>query len=318
MYSELKFVQGSVAKKDLVPALTHFAIENGTVRGYNGMLALCSPIALDIECKPQAEPLIKAISNCNEVIQITLTPTGKLSLKSGKFKAMINCLPGDTPHVMPEGEEIELDGKSLISAMKTIIPFVGDDASRPWSNGILFANDSAYATNNVVMIEYWTGVTVSRPINIPRAAIKELIRIGEAPTHAQLGATSMTFHYEGGKWLRTQLLETDWPDFKRILDKEGVAQEKMNYAIFDGLKVVKPFVDKFGRVIFSQGKLSTHDEDSEGASYELEDFPFEGVYNIEMLNLLDGVAHTIDFAAYPAPCIFYGDRLRGAIIGMRI
>ena len=45
MLKALKFVQGAVSKKDLVPALTHFRIENGTVRSYNGMLALCTPIS---------------------------------------------------------------------------------------------------------------------------------------------------------------------------------------------------------------------------------------------------------------------------------
>jgi len=29
MLRELKFVQGAVAKKDLLPAMTHFAIEGG-------------------------------------------------------------------------------------------------------------------------------------------------------------------------------------------------------------------------------------------------------------------------------------------------
>ncbi|QFR59683.1 hypothetical protein P6F33_gp82 [Pseudomonas phage Quinobequin-P09] len=47
-------------------------------------------------------------------------------------------------------------------------------------------------------------------------------------------------------------------------------------------------------------------------------FPFEGVYQIEMLKLLKDVAQKIDFSAYPNPCLFYGDRLRGAIVGMRL
>ena len=54
MLKELKFVQGAVSSKDFIPALTHFRIENGTVRSFNGLLALCSPIALDIDCTPKA------------------------------------------------------------------------------------------------------------------------------------------------------------------------------------------------------------------------------------------------------------------------
>jgi len=44
MLKELRFVQGAVAKKDFVPAMTHFRIEKGTVRSFNGNLAICSPL----------------------------------------------------------------------------------------------------------------------------------------------------------------------------------------------------------------------------------------------------------------------------------
>ena len=105
MLTELKFVQGAVAKKDFIPSLTHFIIEDGTVRGYNGMLALCSPLPFDIACKPKADSLVKAIANCAETVQLSLTPAGRLSIKSGKFKAFIDCIPDETtPHVQPEGE----------------------------------------------------------------------------------------------------------------------------------------------------------------------------------------------------------------------
>ena len=66
MLDELKFVQGSVSRKGFIPELTHFNIKDGMVRGYNGTLALCTPIPFDIDCVPKAEPLIKAIQNCVE------------------------------------------------------------------------------------------------------------------------------------------------------------------------------------------------------------------------------------------------------------
>ena len=73
MLNELKFVQGSVAKKDFLPALTHFAIADGKVRGYNGSIALCSPIPFDIVCNPKAEPLVRAIANCSDTVALALT-----------------------------------------------------------------------------------------------------------------------------------------------------------------------------------------------------------------------------------------------------
>lgn len=317
MLKSLKFVQGSVAKKDFVPSLSHFRIENGTVRGYNGMLALCSPIPFDITCTPKAEPLVKAISNCAETVQLTMTPAGRLSIRSGKFKAFVDCVEGDTPHVHPEGEHVVIEGAALLQAFKTVAPFIGDDASRPWSNGVLLLGQSAFATNNITLVEYWTGITVPRPFNIPRAAVREMLRIGEAPESVQMTDVSITFHYSGGRWLRTQLFETQWPDLSKVLNKESNPQP-LDARLFEALTNLKPFADKMGRILFcGAGKIATHDDETEGAGYELEGFDHTGVYQIDMLGLLEGNVKTIDWSLYPAPCMFFGDKLRGAIVGMR-
>jgi DNA polymerase III sliding clamp (beta) subunit (PCNA family) len=316
MLKELKFVQGAVAKKSFVPELTHFQIRNGFVRGYNGSLALCAPIALDFDCLPKAEALVKAIQNCNDTIQLSVTQAGRLSIKSGTFKAFIDCFDThETPDLEPEGEPIEFDGVALLHALKTIAPFVGDDASRPWANGALLKGQSVYATNNVVLVEYWVGVQFPKILNLPRSAIKEIIRIGEPPTSAQCTENSITFHYPGGRWIRSQLLAVQWPDLELVLSKEST-QSPLDKRLFDGLKVVKPFVDKMGRILFDANGIRTHHDEGEGAAYEIEGFNCEGVYALEMLELLDGVANTIDFTAYPNAALFYGDRLRGAIIGL--
>lgn len=316
MLKELKFVQGAVAKKDLLPAMTHFAIEGGHVRAYNGTIALSSPIPFDIDCKPKASPLVQAIANCDETVTLSMTPAGKLKIQSGKFKAFIDCVDGETPHVLPEGEEVTFDGEHLLKAFKTVAPFVGNDASRVWTNGVLLKGASAYATNNVTLVEYWIGVEMPFTVNIPIAAVKEIIRINEAPTHAQVTSESITFHYTDGRWVRSQLFSTEWPDLAKVLDREAQVID-MDERIFEGLEVVKQFTDKMGRIYFQNQMLKTHLEDGLGATFDLDGFPYEGVYQIEMLRLLKGVAQKIDLAAYPNPCIFYGERLRGAIIGMK-
>lgn len=318
MLKELKFVQGAVAKKDFLPAMTHFVIEDGRVRAYNGMIALSSPLPFDIDCIPKAEPLVRAITNCDETVTLSMTPAGKLRIQSGKFRAFIDCIDEETLHVVPEGEEVELDGEAMLEALKVIHPFIGDDASRPWTNGVLLRGQSAFATNNVVLVEYWVGAQFPVTVNVPRQAIREMLRINEAPTHAQVCDSSITFHYPDGRWVRAQLFESEWPDLAKVLDKECNAIT-VDQRIFDALATIKPFADKMGRVFISEGVLSTSPEfDAEGASYEIPGLPFAGVYNIEMLNLLKGVAMHADFTTYPEPCLFYGNRLRGAIIGMRI
>lgn len=322
MLADLKFVQGAVAKKDFLPAMTHFAIEKGTVRAYNGVIALCTPIDLNLECKPKADMFVHAISKCEEGVTpvLSMTKAGRLSIKSGKSGWFVDCVTEDTPHVWPEGKRCDFDGAAVLKAFETLQPFIGNDASRRWSTGVLLRGGSAYATNNVTLLEYWLGCDFPVTVNVPSVCIREMLRIGEVPTHAQLTDNSITFHYAENRWLRSQLLEIAWPDLDRILDLPSNAQP-LHAKLFEGLQIISPFADAYGRVYMRDGKLSTVKLEGEGeqhSDYELDDFPHEAIFSIEKLKLLEGVATSIDFSTHPGPCAFFGERLRGAIIGMKL
>lgn len=329
MLKELKFVQGAVAKKDFMPAMTHFAItvdqDGGFVRSYNGSLALGSPLAFDIPCTPKASQLVPAIAHAPGTITLSMTDKGRLRVASEKgYRVFVDCVEEVTPHVIPEGERVDFDGRVVLDALKVVEPFIGHDASRPWCNGVLFSGSSAYATNNVCILQYWFStpdrpVTLPFVVNLPRAAIAEMLRINEPPTHAQMTENSMTFHYGDRRWLRTQLLETKWPDIDRIFaDHNPSAATPVNPALFDALVRLRPHVNRMGQVFFEGDKILVKDnEGTERAAIDIPGLGMQGIYHIEMLGLLEGVAQTADLSTYPKPCIFYGDKLRGAIIGMR-
>lgn len=319
MLEQLKFVAGAVAKKDFLPAMTHFVIENGFVRSFNGTLAICSPIPIDINCKPKALTMVKAIGQCKDASTTTMamTPAGRLSIKNGSFRALIECVEESAVHVMPEGDIVEIDGKMMVECFKVLEPFIGDDASRPWSNGILFQGMSAFATCNVVLVERWLGVQFPRNVVIPLSAVREVLRVGEPPTHAQCTDKSFTFHYSDGRWIRTQLLDpTAWPQLDKILNRD-CKPVPLADGMFDGLATIKPFADKELRVYFNGSVMSTHTTDEEGARMEVEGMDMIGVYAIDMLQLLQGVATKADFTAYPGPCAFFGEMIRGVIIGRK-
>jgi len=317
MLAALKFCQGSVAKKDFVPELKHFSINHGRVRGFNGILALSSPIPFDIDCKPKAEPLAKAIANCTETVQLSMTPAGRLSVKSGNFKVNIDCIQEDTAHVDPEGAFVDINGAELLKGLKACAPFIGNDAYRPWCNGVLIKDQSMFATNNAVIVEYWHGSAFNHVVNLPRDAVREMLRIGEAPIQTQLSETSITFHYSNDRWLRTQLYINDWPDLGKVLNNQS-NMTPINPELFVGLEVVKPFIDKLGSIFFENGELKTHEFEDEGATYAVTGLDYSAKYNIANLQLLKGTVQMIDWSGtgFKGACMFQGERLRGAIIGM--
>lgn len=321
----LRFVKGAIAKKDYAPALTHFRIHDGHVLGYNGAIALGSPIDLNISCFPKAVPFIKAIQTCEETIALYLTPAKRLAIKSGPYNAFVECLPNDTefPQIGPEGNEVSLNGQALLDAFTTLEPFIAEDASKPWARGILLRGQSAFATNNIILVEKWLGTDLPN-VNIPAEAVTEITRIGKAPSKIQISEGSITCHFEEGRWLRSQLLTTEWPDISRILDRASETQQvPIPKGLWKALENIRAFVSEQGAVIISQDRISTHGEkgwlEGIGAFMDVPGMPDVpgGGFNLTQLQLLESVIQTMGWS-FPQPCIFFGDKLRGAFVGMVI
>lgn len=315
MLSSLKFVQGAVARKDYVPTLQHFRIEGGKVTGYNGMIGLSGPIDLDLAVTPKAIPFVRAIQACADTIAIHVTSAGKLSIKSGRFKAFIDCITEPFPTIEPEGVEVQMTG-AFMPAVKLLAPFIAEDASRPWARGILFRGPSAYATNNVVIVEHWLGFNFPVEVNVPKAAVNELLRINEEPERLQVNDNSITFHFSGGRWLRTQTYDLAWPDLSKVLDRASNPVDAPD-GLFEALDSLTHFVGEAGGVLFGdEGLITTSSTEGNGASVTVDPFGATGVYNLEQLKSLAGIVQRLDFSMSPG--MFFGEGVRGAIAGMRV
>lgn len=314
MLSELQFVQGSVARKDFTPALVHFHIHNGRVQGYNGILSLSCPIDLDLDVTPNAMQLIKAVRGCKEAIALSMTSGGRLAIKSGNFKAFVECFPGGFPEIHATGKAVAIP-PTFLEALRVLAPCVAEDASRQWARGVLFRGQSAFATNNVVLVEYYLGTDFPFEVNIPLAAVDEILRIGELPEDMLFEENAVTFRYSGERWLRTQLYTTQWPDLTKVLYAES--SPVTSPITVEHIDELLPFLDETGRLYLKPGELATSLEEGIGAKLEIPELQATGVFSAKMLRLALEVQDRIDLTTYPAPCHFIGKNLRGAIIGMR-
>lgn len=315
----LKFVQGAVATKDFVPEMTHYSIKDNRISSYNGRIALSAPIQFDVECNPKAVPLYRAISLCEDSIRLTMLDSGKLSIKSGSFKANIECMEdGINIPSEPEGLEYPINYDNLIGGIRKVSRFIGNDASRPWCNGILLHGQSVFATNNVCLAEAWIGEDLPT-LNLPEVAVNELLRIRDKIVSMRLSEKSVSFIYENSKWLRSQLFPVTWPDLYRILNTESDPQP-IPSNFFENLAKLKPFLDKTNTVYLADGGISTGVSDTDGAAFAIEGLNTGGelvpiLY--DHLTLLGKIADSCDWSRYPKPCLFFGDKLRGAIVGIK-
>lgn len=325
MLDALHFVQGAIARKDFVPEMTHFHIKDGGVTTYNGALTLFSPIALNFDVSPKADQMIKAIKSCSgSTVTLHLTPSGKLSIKSGQFRALIDCLPLRAPplQVNNTGATIALEG-GLLPILRKMLPFVAEDASRPWARGVLFDGTAARATNNIVIVEHWLDkVVFPEPVNLPKTAIAELLRLGQEPVSAVIGEGSITFSFEEGRWLRAQLYPTDWPDIGRVLKdfKDCPGAQLIMPDVWQGVEQLLPLADaERCAIYFNPSTIATHPNE-QGAVVDVEEvFKLDktAILNINQFYKLKGVADLIELGTYPGPCPFFGKDLRGAIVGLR-
>lgn len=320
MLTALQFVKGAVSRKDIVPALQHYRIHNGMVRSYNGTIGLNSPIACNLDITPNASQFLTAIEACDESVALSMWER-KLVVHGGSFRTFVDCMAEDVfPDITPKGKLIKLD-KGFLPALKFLEPFVATDASRPWACGVLLDGESAFATNNIVLQQYWLGYEFPIRVNIPHSAVRELIRIGEDPVAMQMDENNLTFHYEDKRWLTTRLLETEWPvNLQDLLDSVFQSSSPVFYDedFFDALDKLVPFCDELGRVYLKDHTLSTSPKpDYSGATIEL---PYQlaqkGCFNIHQLIKLRGIATAIDFSSYPKPSSFTGDVTRGIISGL--
>jgi len=324
MLDALRFVASAVAKKDYVPALTHYKITNGKVMGFNGIIALSSEIDVDLEVMPSAAKFLAAIKACPDTIALNVTPSGKLAVKSGKFKSFVDCLPMDTAvtFLEPEGEEVDL-GPSFLKGIKLLEPAMGIDASRQWAMGIKLRGKSMFATNNIMLVEYYHGTHIPMDVVIPDLAIRELVRINEVPTRVQVSEKSISFWFGEKRWLRTNLLEGGkWPTDKltQILSASTGEQVPFPDGFAENLEIIKPFLGDNGTIFLTPKAMMTSQYDGEGTTLEIEmpQITEMQAYHHKQLVLLAEMAATIDWTGYPRPCMFQGKMLRGALVGQRV
>jgi hypothetical protein len=318
MIDALRFVQGAVASKDFVPELTHFRIVRGHIMGFNGRLALCSPIDLDITVSPKATTFAKALTMCGDKVSLSVTPAGKLAVRSDGFRVYIDCIEDYAFDFYPTGDSYPVPA-GFLAAVERMSTFIGEDASRPWSMAIHVEGGGLYATNNVIAVEYWLGGELPA-WTIPHNAVKELLRIGQEPLSFQCDGRSLTFWYGSGKWLRTQLIEQKWPleQFRSIFAKATPERtEEASPALFAALDKLRPFMpDKSNRVLLLGERVATHEEEGVGASVDVSGLPEHRAFNRDMLAMLGGVATRYNLDTEPA--YFMGDRLRGVLMGMNL
>jgi hypothetical protein len=321
MLETIKLVAGTVADKDLIMAFTHIHITDGRIQGMDGRC-----VAIDSECAQlkgiqatvPADRFLRAVVACDGEPTITLSEK-KLIIKRAGFKAMLPLMEHqDYPAVEgpPEDGERHLVKAGFVGALRRMKPFISQDASRPWSNGVLLKSGAMYATNNVILVSLPFPAPIE--VSLPTAAVDELIRVNQDPKEVLQTEHAIYFIYDRF-WMRVLHSVLPWPDVAGMLEKfDFDALEVVPGQLLDAVRKIAHFHPdpKFPVVIFDSTGIHTMDGQHR-ASVEGMELP-DGKYRAEIIQLVLNEAIKADFTKYPAPCPFSGmDKLRGMVVGVR-
>lgn len=325
MLDTLKLVKGAVAQKDIVPALTHFYIHAGRIQGGNSRIAIDAPapgIGIEGPVVVPAEPFIKAINNCADEPVLVVTEH-RLLLRSGTFMVKLPLLPADQfPRAEPDSPEWETEG-SFLNVLRALAPFISTDANQGWSIGMWLEEGWAYATNNAVLVRMPcdfldnTGAT----INLPRFAVEELISIGREPVSFGVTPNSVTFHYDNGAWLKSQLIVAPWPvgKLRELFGAHNFpAIEQDAVGLADAVERIHPFCvnPDFPVIVFDEEGISTEEGDLRAAVSHIGKGFVPSKFNGNMLRLALEYATHFEVTADARRALFRRGNMDGIVVAL--
>lgn len=316
MKEYLQRVRGAVATRDLIPVLTHFHIYNGRIQGGNANIVIDSKFPFKSKTiTVKAEDFIRVVDLFEGEFKIKITDVAEFS--KGKTRIKLPLYDNAAYPLVDAPKGKLLRGIDL-SLFEYIRPFVGDDATRPWSCGVLIEDDYMYATNNVVLVRVKHSIKINGRINISAACIDELLRLDVQPKKTVVADNYIGFIFDDDFWLRAQTLTTEWPDMQQFFEKLPKRLPKIQDGLLQAVQTVMPFADNidFPEIILKDDTVTTSSGVKQAAVAGFSKLP-ESVFRAEPLIKVLSVATHLDLNAYPQPCAFRSEHLEGVLIGLR-
>ena len=299
---------------------THIGLRGNWAVAFNGIVAAGAPITEDIVCYPHTILLVEALSRCAEGFSLTQLDNGRLSIKSGKFKAVVPCLdPALMQHAVPDPQIVSITN-AFRDAVEAVGVLASENAQHVLTASVLMAGPSVISTNRVMIMEAWHGLDLPFNVPLPKQFVAALVKQKKNLVGFGFSRSSASFYFEDGCWLRTQLYSDEWPDVSSILNRQANLWS-IDPSFFKSLEAVIPFSED-GNIYSDTNLLKSHPDDGVGATFECNGIPKGFVYPAKQLMMIKPHVKKIDYMAAgvhdSSYClVFEGDAVRGIISGRR-
>lgn len=293
----------------------HALLHAGSAVATDGLVSAGHPMGLELDAGPSVARLAAALAQCDDGASLTVMD-GQLSVRSGRFRALIECLPWDGFQPVWPDRLCGGANNALIEALMIAGTIDGD--GRPVTQAVSLSANTVLSTDGKILFEIWHGVDMPPNLAVPKAFIQMLSKVDKKLIGFGFTERSFTLHFEGGAWLKTQLYAEAWPIdmVRRLLDRGATAQALGSYKLlpatfFEALKAIAPFADD-DWICVKDGVINTYNV---GASFEVADLqvPKEFMISAEYLRIAE--LHLQRFLIVGGESLYFiGSRVRGVIM----
>lgn len=306
----LKFI--SIAQKEKgEPRQTHCILGNGWIVASDGGISAGCRIEDDISAVPHTRRMMAALQKATGSISIVQLPTGRLSIKGGKFSTLVPCQDiADMPNIAPD-PQIALLTNEIKKGFAACAVLANENATEPYRAGVLLQANSVVGTNGHALIEYWHGVDLPPGLMIPKASAIAVANCQKNLVGLGFTDRSVTFHFEDFSFIKTQLFNDTFPDYARLLNKE-CDPWPIPEDFYIAIDTIEEFSDT-GLLYFDNNLMKTSRNIGEGATYEVAGLVGGMGFNHKYLKMVQPEFKKAAFNPVGQEVLFFGDVSRGIV-----
>lgn len=315
LLKKLKFV-AQIQKKD-GDYSAHCVIRNKMICASDGVFSIGTQIDEDIEACPHSHSFIAALSKCGEHVSIAVDKKG-LSVMSGKLSVKVATMPHEAMPPIEPDLQVALLNNDLKKAFEVVGVLAKEGELRLPLATLLLEPYIVTATNGYAAMQYRHGIDLPPDLVIPKKFCDMVVKnpanltaFGWSPKK------SVTFWFDDGSFIKTQLQRGQWPNVNSLLDGQSNALPLPD-GFMESVNAVTSFSPS-NLIEFGNGVITSDTDGKTIASYEVEGLPDGKIFNGATLSAMLPNIQSADFRTWDTRMMFFGCNgdMRGALSVVR-
>lgn len=320
MKAALQRVKKALTVSNLAPQLAYVSVHNGWMSATDGRLYASAPCDCAYNFVAPGKELDKAL-NFHADVTMEYKPAvdgnpPQLVFKHKRSRIKIQCLPEDS-FARAEAPQVWANfTPGYLEALKRARVFVSDNATQGWAMGVMNHKDFLAATNNIVLavIDF-----KDPPVDgtVPFWLIDYVAAMPDQPVGVHSDPNAIFFLWADGSWLRSLRIEGEAPAQMKALIENLSDRDRAIWQIPDEWREVYKQTLGFASRNIEVGPSHIR---ARGEATEVETEIFSPVedatlWDHRFLGPVLAEATHWDISSHPQPAFWYGDKIRGVVVG---